>query len=206
MWKWEDGSTGFFRKDMKLYQHGVSRTRVKPFCAAITTHRNNSKEVTFSECLRRSIGEFRPSVCEIKTKLQHRFSPSSEKRDIQLPGQRSRSFPGDYITCSREGRQVNQSHITHKFLACDGLSDCLVTPDQTGNDLCARDTDPSPPFFVCDNKAQQVPYTLVCDHRHDCADGSDEDFCVFQPCGDPSVSFHCGDGQVSDLVMFTGVH
>ncbi|XP_070206294.1 G-protein coupled receptor GRL101-like [Littorina saxatilis] len=30
--------------------------------------------------------------------------------------------------------------------------------------------------------SQRVPYSLVCDHRQQCADSSDETFCVFAPC------------------------
>nr|KAG5710982.1 hypothetical protein BaRGS_013716 [Batillaria attramentaria] len=44
------------------------------------------------------------------------------------------------------------------------------------------------------NEIEHVPYTLVCDHRSDCKDDSDEDFCVFPPC-DPFLQYHCGDKQ-----------
>nr|KAG5711570.1 hypothetical protein BaRGS_016752 [Batillaria attramentaria] len=36
--------------------------------------------------------------------------------------------------------------------------------------------------FTCSSGEERVPYTLVCDFRQDCSDGSDESFCVFQPC------------------------
>nr|KAG5710971.1 hypothetical protein BaRGS_013705 [Batillaria attramentaria] len=44
------------------------------------------------------------------------------------------------------------------------------------------------------NEIEHVPYTLVCDHRSDCKDDSDEDFCVFPPC-DPFLQYHCGNKQ-----------
>ncbi|KAL8601648.1 hypothetical protein ACOMHN_003914 [Nucella lapillus] len=37
----------------------------------------------------------------------------------------------------------------------------------------------SPPSFHCTSDKQRVSYTLVCDHRPDCSDASDERFCVF---------------------------
>ncbi|XP_070206413.1 G-protein coupled receptor GRL101-like [Littorina saxatilis] len=39
-----------------------------------------------------------------------------------------------------------------------------------------------PAMFTCSAGSQRVPYSLVCDHRQQCADGSDETFCVFAPC------------------------
>ena len=39
-----------------------------------------------------------------------------------------------------------------------------------------------PPSFQCQSETQRVPYSLVCDHRQDCLDGSDETFCTFLPC------------------------
>ncbi|XP_070206255.1 G-protein coupled receptor GRL101-like [Littorina saxatilis] len=39
-----------------------------------------------------------------------------------------------------------------------------------------------PAMFKCSAGSQRVPYSLVCDHRQQCADSSDENFCVFAPC------------------------
>lgn len=47
------------------------------------------------------------------------------------------------------------------------------------------------------NRLETVPYTLVCDFRPDCCDGSDEDFCQFSPC-DGRTEIKCG--TLSDQV------
>ena len=60
---------------------------------------------------------------------------------------------------------------------------------------CLAELDPLPPSFTCANEMHGVPYTVVCDHRVDCADRSDEDFCVFPPCH-ATLSYDCGNGQV----------
>ena len=57
-------------------------------------------------------------------------------------------------------------------------------------------------WFQCRDNSGCVPYTLVCDHRQDCADGSDEDFCVFQSCDETQMT--CDDRkQVSASLILS---
>ncbi|KAL8624321.1 hypothetical protein ACOMHN_044752 [Nucella lapillus] len=86
-------------------------------------------------------------------------------------------------------------HVTHEFLACDIASHCLASRQSGGGFSCPTELDPPPPSFLCGNEWQEVAYTLVCDHRDDCSDRSDERFCVFPPCPQHST-FDCGDRQV----------
>nr|KAG5693055.1 hypothetical protein BaRGS_028815 [Batillaria attramentaria] len=51
-----------------------------------------------------------------------------------------------------------------------------------------------PPSFTCASGGGRVPYSLVCDHRQDCQDGSDEELCVFPTCTG-STPLQCGDQQ-----------
>ena len=67
-------------------------------------------------------------------------------------------------------------HVTHSFLACDVRSDCLAESHQS----CTYDG--KVPMMPCDDGVEQVPMTLVCDHREDCTDGSDELDCVYPRC------------------------
>ena len=85
-------------------------------------------------------------------------------------------------------------HVTHNFLSCDSQSQCW---DRFVSSIavCESPLLPMPPTLLCSNHAGRVPYPLVCDHRPDCADYSDEDFCVFLGCSGPS--YQCGGKQVT---------
>ena len=89
----------------------------------------------------------------------------------------------------------SSGHVTHTFLACDVSAFCWAGRDVTFSllpEFWALPTSQScptpqsmtslPPSFPCGSEEQRVPYSLVCDHRRDCADGSDETFCTFRPC------------------------
>ena len=99
-------------------------------------------------------------------------------------------------------------HVTHVLLACDPSAACWADGDVTfsrHSDTWATPTSqscpvpqigpPLPPSFPCRSGEQHVPYSLVCDHRRDCLDGSDEVFCHFPPCLDHS-QFQCHNKQV----------
>ena len=191
VWKWVDGSTAFFRGQLKRKSPYTSHAISRPVCAALGA---NDKSVYLECSAKINAG----AVCELKSRLEHEFFRSVQSTEVHLASHVPPTFPLYYVICAREERHKNLSHVTHGFLACDVLSDCFTTSDQASSRLCKRVMDPSPPSFTCHNNVQHVPYMLVCDHRHDCTDGSDEDFCVFPPCEDPSINFHCGDGQVRD--------
>ena len=103
-------------------------------------------------------------------------------------------------------------HLTHMLLACDALVFCWAGGDVTfshHSDTWASPTSktcpvplvglPLPPSFPCRSLEQRVPYSLVCDHRPDCLDGSDETFCHFLPCSNFS-HFQCHNKQVCCLI------
>ncbi|XP_076442765.1 uncharacterized protein LOC143281438 [Babylonia areolata] len=94
-----------------------------------------------------------------------------------------------------QGRQVRcpSGHMTHNFLSCDVDSQCWADPTSTPAS-CQLPMESLPPVFACSDGTVEVPYTLVCDHRHDCSDGSDEVFCFFPPCATEG-DFRCDNGQ-----------
>ena len=127
----------------------------------------------------------------------HRKQRFLQDRTLTIAGFQQRkqwntSFPGrlDTITCPK-------GHVTHTFLACDIISECWHEDGRSGpgsargGAVCSAPLNPLPPSFACRDKGQYVPYTLVCDHRSDCFDGSDEDFCVFHGANDMQNDFIC---------------
>ena len=104
------------------------------------------------------------------------------------------------VTCPK-------GHVTHVFLACDISTSCWTEGDAIFSlhpktwALPSSQSCPvplgvtSPPSFPCDSDEWHVPYSLVCDHRRDCQDGSDETFCKFIACNWQS-QFQCLNTQV----------
>ena len=85
-------------------------------------------------------------------------------------------------------------HVTHTFLSCDLQSACWARL-ASSMISCESPLMPVPPMFMCSDQFERIPYPLVCDHRPDCRDHSDENFCVFTEC--PGASFQCGNKQVT---------
>ena len=82
-----------------------------------------------------------------------------------------------------------EGHLTHVFLACDAKASCWMERygvlDNKGipsSTSCPAPLTSLPPSFKCASGSEHVAYSVVCDHRYDCTDSSDEDFCVFPPC------------------------
>ena len=131
------------------------------------------------------------------TNLQAR--PSLVKVNVTVTGQKGEKWWP--VICP-------DGPVTHMFLACDVTTFCWADGEITFNsypDSWAVPTSKScpvqsvttslPPSFRCQSEKQHVPYSLVCDHRRDCLDGSDEIFCVFVSCQQHS-QFQCLNKQV----------
>ncbi|PVD27183.1 hypothetical protein C0Q70_12337 [Pomacea canaliculata] len=84
-------------------------------------------------------------------------------------------------------------HVTHLFLSCDPKTTCgaagLPVYCRTEEGLVkAVETQ----MFPCDDNLDTLPYSLVCDFRKDCLDGSDENFCKHDS---KCQEFTCNSGQ-----------
>ena len=120
-------------------------------------------------------------------------------------------------TVGRNGDQwwsviCSSSHLTHAFLACDVATFCwaegkIITslrPDSWSvptSQSCPAKLSSLPPYFLCQSEEQHVPYTLVCDHRPDCLDDSDERFCEYLSC-QQEFQFQCSNKQVSVVCKY----
>ncbi|KAL8602002.1 hypothetical protein ACOMHN_008493 [Nucella lapillus] len=79
--------------------------------------------------------------------------------------------------------QCPGGHYTRRFLASDVTSNCWARERGFSAAELKVSMTPLPPSMECSTtSSERVPFALVCDHRPDCLDNSDEDFCVYPPC------------------------
>ena len=199
-WQWEDGRIPFHAR--------VFITIEIPFCGLLTHfyvnmyYGDGEDRILFLEC-DQTFGSIAmaPYLCEVG-------SPDSQSAQ---PGVRTK-HPATWKRWERTNATNSISvikcpaeHVTHVFLACDKLASCFAGADLAYSSArdswdvplaasCAAPLTSLPPSFPCATGSQRVPYTLVCDHRGDCLDRSDEDFCLFPPCADGSQR-QCGISQ-----------
>ena len=94
-------------------------------------------------------------------------------------------------------------HVAHTFVACLGRRTCWAKDhvaygstrdswDIPSYPTCPAPLSPLPPSYACATGGDRVSYTFVCDHRKDCSDNSDENFCHHPACGGSSP-LRCGD-------------
>ena len=153
--------------------------------------------MAYSTCSERFLSRY---LCEAADKKSSDFSRPEAVRFPNPPP--SGSFSVRMTSCPG-------GHVVHEFLACDvpsacwacGLSpygSCAAAVAGNISGFCKAPLTPLPPSFHCSSGVDVIPYTLICDHRPDCGDRSDEHFCVFPPCH-PFAQFDCGAGQVSPV-------
>ncbi|KAL8602214.1 hypothetical protein ACOMHN_022727 [Nucella lapillus] len=109
--------------------------------------------------------------------------------------------------------QCPSRHYSHVSTACDVNSDCWASrsrrvvyrqessawgfPDWGTCQIPLSGQYLLPPSFVCEKGVEGVPYSMVCDHKQDCTDNSDEDFCVYLDCYQLNL-FQCRNKQCID--------
>ncbi|KAL8590308.1 hypothetical protein ACOMHN_006424 [Nucella lapillus] len=178
--QWADGSAVFYAKVYRPYYSSSTD------CSALRQFAYEDLDtLTMEECHSNMTTSF---LCE--TDIIQDTDPQEQSGQIVFkPSERQDDIIGDkYVTCPA-------GHLTQKFLACDLQSSCWASQgDLVSSVTCGYKGEPRPPSLQCRNGVDYVPYSLVCDHRPDCSDNSDEDFCVFSPCR-PLGKFQCNNGQ-----------
>ncbi|XP_070207968.1 G-protein coupled receptor GRL101-like [Littorina saxatilis] len=139
----------------------------KPNCAILRVERRPGI-LYMDSCQEKVIGDV---LCEVR-------SSSDLRVEISTPEKMASTRKG-YVDCQR-------GHVTHDFLSCDYRSDCWDSDHETCSEAMSMYRS-----FRCKSVAEWLPFPLVCDHREDCRDGSDENFCVFPACPE----FTCDNKQ-----------
>ena len=111
-------------------------------------------------------------------------NPSDVEQNKRLNTSGSKTEPSTEIAHNLNLVLCPSSHYTRDFLYCQADSHCGSATQQ----MCSVPGGVSVPLYVCDDKESSVSFTLVCDFKQDCDDGSDERFCTHLPC--PQYRYH----------------
>ena len=160
-------------------------------------HRGQHQHFSDGDGSNGAIQGYRPESMSASTR--HHSRPSLALVNSTVLGPHSQQW--NKVACPA-------GHMTHTFLACDVSTSCWAEGDTIfslqpetwalpTSQSCPMplNVTSSPPSFPCDSAEWRVPYSLVCDHRRDCLDGSDETFCQFTACS-WQWQFQCLNKQV----------
>ena len=177
MWQWSDGTTA-------LYYNIFNRNVPAPAFASFRRSKSDFNIIMNDEPFETDV------LCEIPVK-----SDQQKNSVISLP------IPEVLASAIAGMSECSDQAAVWTFLGCDVTNmDSAAVTDFRSGDVCGSDKPPPAGVrFSCDD-GSCVPYTLVCDFRHDCMDESDENFCDFPPCSMGQIA--CDDGkQARDLLL-----
>ena len=121
-------------------------------------------------------------LCEMDSETYPNTSSMDRPSEtLSSPGNQTLLLP--HVTCP-------SGHMTLDFLVCDGQSACWSDAVTLDGDRWGLPTSAScpaplaslPPYFECGSGDVVVSFSLACNHRTDCLDFSDENFCGYPPC------------------------
>ena len=149
------------------YTTDVSASKV--FCGTIMREHYDKISVVFA-CQSYAFQQTVWPLCEVST-----FREDKQPRKVRLTYPGNRNFPVLLVMC-------DSTQFTLSFLPCDSSSGDAFLSSDVSSGFPHRFVHHDVPLFQCSKSVQYVSYTFLCDHRKDCADNSDEDFCQFPPC------------------------
>ncbi|XP_070173749.1 G-protein coupled receptor GRL101-like [Littorina saxatilis] len=189
-WHWADGTLAlFFNITNRALDTEYYNCKLPTTDWILATGRDGNVWY-YGNCAKKRLG----ALCEVDP-TDSELQPSWKRPPaVVLPNVSHSHFGETFYHCPG-------LHFTHTFLACDLKSACAV---ESYNDVCSADLTSRPVDFECRSGFEKIPYTLVCDHRSDCSDDSDEDFCVFDTC--EPASLDCGNKQNTRISLCAESH
>ena len=166
VYQWTSGSVNYHGNFVPTYQY--------PACGAYSDKSKKWRERVF-RCdedfhLARAY-----SLCEDKP-TERRAQQDVSTQSVQLHSANISSSSGIRLV------QCSSGHSIELFVSCEPRSECAPVSESTATSSRCPST-----LFACETSRDHVSYTMVCNKRRDCLDGSDETFCAYE--SDDSLTY-----------------
>ena len=159
VYQWTSGSVNYHGAFLPLSQY--------PTCGAYSPQRSKWRE-RFLRCDENVYPEGPYCLCEDKP-TERKAQKDVSTQSVQLHSANISSSSSIRLV------QCSSGHSIQLFVSCEPRSECTPVSESTATSSRCPST-----LFACETSRDHVSYTLVCNDRRDCFDGSDETFCVYK--------------------------
>ncbi|PVD27182.1 hypothetical protein C0Q70_12336 [Pomacea canaliculata] len=176
---WSDGTVAYNSPLTSLSGYRISPNSLQTYCFASDLY--NSDVLLMPCVIDYQENRYDTPLCEFSLT---NFVPQMSVLMPPINSHHAKNSSG-YAACA-------EGHYTFDFLSCDKTSHCGAQHLPLYCETRATGIPVVTAMFLCLDNSNTLPYSLVCDFRLDCSDGSDENLCTRnQTC----AGFRCLNGQ-----------